>query len=214
MTHDAKTEKLVEVIERGISETPFEFEGFKWAVADQRELAGHLGWSLATLQRRIAKPPFVRDYTHVRGAKRLLLRVGEPGPKTARHKANILQCIMRKAGYKTHPKQYWGLRAWAEMDWPDDLCFAIFRTVIAKGNWPEFCAGAKLDDELAADVTAIAAGDEPFQDVVHRSYKFPAPHHIANHPRAALEFYVMKMQEGRKLLPPSLAYLNPVKGVS
>jgi hypothetical protein len=100
------------------------------------------------------------------------------------------------------------------MDWPDDLCFAIFRTVINKDNWPEFCAGADLEDELAADAKAFAAGEEAFQDIRHRFYKFPAPHYIANHPRTALEFYVMKMQEAGKLLPLSLAFLNPLKDSS
>jgi len=191
---DLRTQKLAALIEQAISEEPYSLDGFDWAAVDQQLLADAAGMSLRTLQRLIAKPPFVRERTHVAGTITLLLRLGSEGPKTSRHIANILSKIFReKTGRRPNARGYGCLIGLAKIWGPQAP--VILKTVLNK--WSDFMAGVKLEIELRMEK------DELLNNKTPKPMFFAYPHipTIRLFPDVAMELYMMEVQSSPNYKP-------------
>lgn len=134
---------LSQLIAHRIEYAPFERDGHMWAAAAQQWWCDHLGVSPATLRRIIAKPPFVRDQTHVDHKRCTLLRIGEEGPKTERHYRNILSKMWRGRVDRPTSKIEFGCICGLIEAWPEGKAPEIFKLVL--DDWPAFMAGVKIE---------------------------------------------------------------------
>jgi hypothetical protein len=179
-----KADRLRNLIARTIEEAPYDFEGFRWAAKPQREWRTLLGFSPATLRRLAAQqPPFVRDCTHVDGRKMMLLRVGEPGPKTARQLAKTMTYIWRKRFGRSVSRPDFGRLVGLAEVWPDGDQLEIFKAVL--DNWPAFMVGAKL---------VIAAEGRRCK----KRLDYPCITWMRRFDKVGIELYVKRLQEQGK----------------
>ena len=121
---------LVALIATEIAASSVELDGFEWCGLPQPVIAAELGFSVETLRRRIAKPPFGKK----RRKNVTLLRVGEPGPQTNYDRAQIMSTIWRKkTGKATTLHQFYCLLGLAG-EWPDGKQVDLFNRVLTGGT--------------------------------------------------------------------------------
>lgn len=184
---DPKADALMQLIAHKVATEPFPFEGFDWCAMRQPDMADTLGFSVPTLQRLLRDSDnVVRERTHDDDGKIVaLLRVGEPGPKTPRHLANIMAKIWAgKFGFRPGDENFGKLVGLAEV-WPEGHQIDIFKLVISDGGWPEFMSCVKAEMMVMED-----AGEK----VSFRFFKRPVIGVMRRFAAVAVEFYEMEKQ--------------------
>ncbi len=94
---DRSRDVLQRLLEQLIASSPFEYRGRLWVAATQEEFCATLGpgWSVSKFYRHTSVAPFVRITAKIDGAKKTLLRLGDPEPvtsaDTAKHMSNLLR---------------------------------------------------------------------------------------------------------------------------
>jgi hypothetical protein len=190
----SKADALMQLIADKIATAPFHFEGFDWCAMPQPDMAVELGFSVPTLQRLLRKSGnIVRERTHGPGETMVaLLRIGEPGPKTPRHLANIMAKIWdAKFGFRPSDENFGKLVGLAEV-WPDGCQIEIFKLIISKEGWPDFMSCVKAEIMVMED-----AGEK----VKFHFYKRPVVGVMRRFAAVAVEFYEMTQQANGKGLP-------------
>ncbi|RFC65628.1 hypothetical protein [Mesorhizobium sp. GR13] len=190
----SNADALMQLIADKIATAPFHFEGFDWCAMPQADMAAELGFSVPTLQRLLRKSSnIVRERTH--GPAKVmvaLLRIGDPGPKTPRHLANIMAKIWNsKFGFRPSDENFGKLVGLAEV-WPDGRQLEIFKLVISKEGWPEFMSGVKAE---------IMVMEDAGKKVKFRFYKRPVIGVMRRFAAVAVEYYEMTQQANWKGLP-------------
>ena len=193
--------RLVEDI---IAHDPFEFEGHVWARRSQAEWAEMSGRSVASIRRWIGEAPFVRERIAIDEKQVTLLRVGEAGPKSPRHVANIMaKQFNTKTGRRPSDRDFGCLVGLAQ-EWPDDLQPAIFNAVL--NGWDTFAAVAWADLENQEDQGGPA--------VTKRYFKFPSITFIRRCPTTAVQFYVDQCQAAGEAPPAAIAVFQDLAALA
>lgn len=136
---------LCNLIQEHVASDGQEFEGYEWIICSRAYWATRLGVSTRTISRLIKTPPIQTRDTMVEGKRVVLLRVGEPGKKSAKHLANIMAKDFRKrTGSKEIPDAQWGMLIGLAESWPSGYQEHIFRHVISPDGWRSFSAALNL----------------------------------------------------------------------
>lgn len=184
-------DRLVAVIEQQVQNEPVEFEDQVWANAPEPMWADLADISLATLKRYIKLPPIRRTWTHIDGAKVVLLRVGEPAPLKPREIANLMKSIFHKIlKFEVQQTNYGILKGLAQK-WPQGHQLEIFKLVL--NNWPAFKAG------VAIEIGMLIDAGRPGKFTWH---EFPSVSVMLRFQSVAVELYIMDLQE-KGIFPPA-----------
>lgn len=127
------TEKIIKLVEQGLQESPWPYDGAVWVAAPQDDWAAELGCSTRTFRSVVSKPPFDTARTVINGKTVCLVRIGEPRPKTPRHLANIMAKMFRAKTGKVVSRHNFGCLVGCAELWPADCAIEIFKCVLA--NW-------------------------------------------------------------------------------
>lgn len=182
-----KVEALRQLVASTIASEPFEFEGFQWCALSQPDMAAKLGFSISTINRLIAKPPFVRDTVQIKRRIVTLIREGVAGPMTPRHIANVMASLWRKRFERAATNDEWGCMLGLAQKWPTGHQIEIFKDVIREQSWPEFMAGVQIE-------IAKISGK-------HGKFAHPTMSVIRRFADVAVEYHVMKLQEAGNMKP-------------
>ena len=205
-------DELAALIENLIAAEPFEFTGYSWAARPRDYYCTALAVSELTLQRVVAKPPFVRRSTMVGDTKVCLLRTGIAPPKDHNDYKRIMLKIWRE--WKTERAA--GKVTWSEEQFlwgfaKDMMALPISLGVPLDGGELAVAVLKYALKNWATTISAIKIAMEAKEGYKPRYLKYPSLSAICPFYKAAVYAYCEAVQAGDVNRPEALRWLTTPK---